>query len=451
MIRILLIFACAAFGLCLPVVCLADIAISPSQIDMGRVHAHSVPVCFIDITNKGTEKTSVASVETSDNLHIVAQLLGQKEMLPNVGRRIRVSVYGLEDSNDAFVRVTLSSGAVHKIPLKWHYGPPGAPDDDQGLLSIMKVDENLSIKAMRISPEVLDLGKVDAKTRKACKFLVSNTAKKEIYLRRAFSSCGCTVIDFKPQKLAPGKTVQIEYFLDASQKYRHFKVPVFVEGALENALLRRSAAIKGFREVYYEFLPKSLSFSDSQRSKRNSSNDILVKPSANRKISIVSTKSDHGYVSLSIVESPDTIKVRCAPKLADLGRGIWEDVVRIELDISKAGRETISIPVTVEKEGELTIMPKRVFYGFVGLEKKYCKSVTVQSRTGEIRTISLLRKPQALDLSFEITRMSLDTYRIECLLHQMSAASQNVIKDEICFLVDQETYCIPVYAIFTKQ
>ena len=450
MIRIVLIFACAAFGLCLPVVCLADIAIRPSQIDMGRVHAHSVPVCFIDITNKGIEKTSVASVETSDNLHIVAELLGEKEILPNVGRRIRVSVYSLEDSNDALVRVTLASGAVHKIPLKWHYGRLGAPDDEQGL-SLMKVDEKLSIKAMRISPEVLDLGTVDAKTRKACKFLVSNTAKKEIYLRRAFSSCGCTVIDFKPQKLAPGKTVQIEYFLDASEKYRHFKVPVFVEGALENALLRRSAAIKGFKEVYYEFLPKRLSFSDSQRSQRNSSNDIVVKPSANRNISIVSTKSDHGYVSFSIVESPETIKVRCTPKLADLGRGIWEDVVRIELDISKAGRETISIPVTMEKEGELAIMPKRVFYGFVGLEKKYSKSVTVQSRTGEIRTISLLRKPQGLDLSFEITRMSLDTYRIECLLHQMSTASGNVIKDEICFLVDEETYCIPVYAIFTKQ
>jgi hypothetical protein len=285
----------------------------------------------------------------------------------------------------------------------------------------------------------------------SCKFQISNLVKNDVYLTRAFSSCGCTVVDFKPQKLPAGKTIEIEYFLDASQKFHHFKVPIFIEAMFDNKLLRKKGNVTGFMEVYYEFLPKKLSFSDLEQFQYNSDSEIVIKPLTDKAISITSITSDNNYVSLKTTELADAIKIKCLPLFDELKRGIWEDTIRIELDVSKTAKEIFSIPVTIEKGGNLTIMPTRIFYGFVRLGKKYNKSIVVQSRKDKIDQLSLLRKPEKLNMSFNIIRITQNKYKIDCFLQQTVTFLDNAIKDEICFLVNGEEYYIPAYAILTTE
>ncbi|MCX7012154.1 MAG: DUF1573 domain-containing protein [Candidatus Sumerlaeota bacterium] len=89
--------------------------------------------------------------------------------------------------------------------------------------------DDLTSRTVRIVPMVLDMGAVLRDSgKKKCQFKATNVGVQAANLLRLHSSCGCTVVDFKPCELDPGQSVSFAATFDPATRYGPFRLPLYL-------------------------------------------------------------------------------------------------------------------------------------------------------------------------------------------------------------------------------
>ncbi|MBX9687313.1 MAG: DUF1573 domain-containing protein [Candidatus Obscuribacterales bacterium] len=75
---------------------------------------------------------------------------------------------------------------------------------------------------------VFDFGIADEGVQLKHSFKVQNQGEKDLLIKTAFSTCGCTIPQLKKKRIAPGETVDLDVVMDTSMKQGDVSKPIEV-------------------------------------------------------------------------------------------------------------------------------------------------------------------------------------------------------------------------------
>jgi hypothetical protein len=108
---------------------------------------------------------------------------------------------------------------IHYAPVDVTYGTPlHAVHNMPGLQEVLNKPLNATVNkpVMVISEHFYDFGSVGPRQLLTRTFVIANQGQSMLLIRRAYTTCGCTVADFTSTEIPPGKVALMTLRFDAS-------------------------------------------------------------------------------------------------------------------------------------------------------------------------------------------------------------------------------------------
>lgn len=83
---------------------------------------------------------------------------------------------------------------------------------------VMSKEELAQAPKLTIENTIHDFGKIKQGTKVTATFVLTNTGKQDLNIRKAKSTCGCVVVKLKKKTIKPGKTVELKLTFDATDR-----------------------------------------------------------------------------------------------------------------------------------------------------------------------------------------------------------------------------------------
>ncbi|MCX7012153.1 MAG: hypothetical protein NTW86_06240 [Candidatus Sumerlaeota bacterium] len=115
--------------------------------------------------------------------------------------------------------------------------------------------------------------------------------------------------------------------------------------------------------------------------------------------------------------------------------------------------DQFSLPVSIEKTGDLRLLPQRLFFGFVRNGMQCASEIRIQSRGKADAPLRVSRAPRKLKMECIVNHPSSNEWVLAC---QLAAARQPTdlsgpIEDDIYISDGAKEYRIPIYAILDQS
>jgi len=242
-----------------------------------------------------------------------------------------------------------------------------------------KDDKSNALPSIKFDSISHNFGEVDAETTLEHVFRFKNDGQGILRITKIKSDCACTATLLSSKEILPGQSgnFKVRYISSKDSGKEHKVIRVYTNDP-ENPIVK--LAVIATVDIPIAAFPKRL-FVGSIAIDKLSSKELTIRRFRD-KAEILNIHTSSKYIGVNIlskVNNDTKLKITFSPKLPI---GFLNEKLLVDFRYNEK-KSVLEVPVIGEILGDIKVLPKRVFFGFVDRQQNQSQTVTLFTTEGK--------------------------------------------------------------------